>query len=427
MCSAAFHSHTSVHATPYLTETLDQAPASQDMSAGHLFSISHELRTPMNAIMGFSQLLRMEPLSPLQADSVDEIEKASQRMLTLINDLLDLNKINAGRMSLDIEPLALEASARNCIQQLAPLAQAKGIRWHVQIPAIGVLADEQRLHQVVLNLLSNAIKYNRDHGHVQITASVQPDSRVRLSVQDTGYGIPAHQHHTVFAPFERGAAEHSGIEGTGIGLTIAQRIVRQMQGEMGFNSSEGVGTEFWVILPGAAIPYAKDDCTNTPSGAEAPATPHQLIGLTYVSTAARPMSGTDLNSIAQDSKTFNATVDVTGVLLYHGGNFFQYLEGPRQGLEQVMERVCKSRRHHTLYVHFKGEIAQRHFGDWSMDVADLSQPRMRQHTTSLRELEQTWNSDPSTCVGVRHLLNFAEHMTGRAYWATPKTLHPPSA
>lgn len=287
MCSAAFHSHPSVHATPCLAETLNQAQAFHNMSAEHLFSISHELRTPMNAIMGFSQLLRMEPLSPLQADSVDEIEKASQRMLALINDLLDLNKINAGRMSLDIEPLALEASARNCMQQLAPLAQA--------------------------------------------------------------------------------------------------------------------------------------------SGAEAPTDPHQLTGLTYVSTAARPMSGTDLNSIVQDSKTFNATVDVTGVLLYHDGNFFQYLEGPRQGLEQVMERVCKSRRHHTLYVHFKGEIAQRHFGDWSMDVADLSQPRTRQHTTSLRELEQTWNSDPSTCVGVRHLLNFAEHMTGRAYWATPKTLHPPSA
>lgn len=197
------HQPTSARSTPRTP-----APCSvlQVSESEFLSAISHELRTPMNAIMGFSQLLRLEPLSTSQADSVDEIEKASKRLLTLINQVLDLNKINAGHLSLELEPVDLAQSVRNCLQQLEPLAHVRGIQLQAQLPALGVLADERRLHQVLLNLLSNAIKYNRDHGQVRVAATVQPDSQVRLSVQDTGYGIPVNQRHTVFAPFQRGAA-----------------------------------------------------------------------------------------------------------------------------------------------------------------------------------------------------------------------------
>ena len=109
-------------------------------------------------------------------------------------------------------------------------------------------------------------------------------------------------------------------------------------------------------------------------------------------------------------------VGVTGMLLYHDGNFFQYLEGPARGLEVVMERVRRSRRHHSLYIHFKGAIERRHFGDWSMDVADLSKPRTLKNAEQLRRLEQAWHNGDTTCVAVRLLLNFAEHMTGIGHW-----------
>lgn len=404
------HQPTSARSTPRTP-----APCSvlQVSESEFLSAISHELRTPMNAIMGFSQLLRLEPLSTSQADSVDEIEKASKRLLTLINQVLDLNKINAGHLSLELEPVDLAQSVRNCLQQLEPLAHVRGIQLQAQLTALGVLADEQRLHQVLLNLLSNAIKYNRDHGQVRVAATVQPDSQVRLSVQDTGYGIPVNQRHTVFAPFQRGAAERSGIEGTGIGLSITQRVVQHMGGNIGFNSSDGVGTEFWVTLPGAGLTGAD---SHTASAHATPTDPEQLMALTYVSTAAHPMSAQELDGIVQHSKDFNPSVGVTGMLLYHDGNFFQYLEGPARGLEVVMERVRRSRRHHSLYIHFKGAIERRHFGDWSMDVADLSKPRTLKNAEQLRRLEQAWHNGDTTCVAVRLLLNFAEHMTGIGHW-----------
>jgi PAS domain S-box-containing protein len=232
----------------------EEAERASQAKSEFLSSMSHELRTPMNAILGFAQLLEDGALSADQLDSVREILKAGDHLLELINEVLDLARVESGRLELSLEPVEVASVVTECLRFITPLAEERGIRlvgpaW----TALAVRADRVRLRQVLLNLLSNAIKYNRDGGSVALRVLPQEDGRVRFRVDDTGPGIPAHQQAGLFRPFNRLGAERSGIEGTGIGLTISRRLVELMGGTIGYHSVAGEGSQFWIELP-MAVP-----------------------------------------------------------------------------------------------------------------------------------------------------------------------------
>jgi PAS domain S-box-containing protein len=224
-----------------------------------LASMSHELRTPLNAILGFSQLLANEalPSTALQKKQFTlNILKAGQHLLTLINEILDLAKIESGTLTLSMEPVALG----DVILESQAMAEALGNPRNLRMifpreNTLHVLADRTRLKQVVLNLVSNAIKYNRDMGMVVVECSPIPGGRVRLSVRDTGSGLEQEQLAALFQPFNRLGQEAGVQEGTGIGLVVTKRLVELMGGTIGVTSTVGIGSLFWIEL-GAAAPAA---------------------------------------------------------------------------------------------------------------------------------------------------------------------------
>ena len=194
-----------------------------------LSRMSHELRTPLNAILGFAQLLEMDPaqpLAPAQRERVQRIQTAGWHLLAMINDVLDLSRIEAGQMALSIETLDLAALADEVVAMHRTAIAAAGLQVRDQVAAAARYArgDATRVKQVLSNLLSNAIKYNRRGGTIEISAT-REDAHVRLEVADTGLGMSDEQMRRLFQPFDRLGREASGIEGTGIGLVIAQRLV----------------------------------------------------------------------------------------------------------------------------------------------------------------------------------------------------------
>ncbi len=233
-----------------LIATRDEAERANNAKSEFLSRMSHELRTPMNAILGFGQLLEMDTeLNEDQTDCVSEILKAGRHLLTLINEVLDLSRIESGKIELSIEPLACAELVEECLALVSPLAQGRGITMHNDGPGgLMICADRTRLKQVLLNLLSNAIKYNSTQGEVRIRASAHA-GLVRLEVSDTGSGISAERQQELFQPFSRLGADDTDIEGTGIGLTISQRLIEMMDGKIGVESKENYGSTFWIELP----------------------------------------------------------------------------------------------------------------------------------------------------------------------------------
>jgi len=221
-----------------------------------LSRMSHELRTPLNSILGFAQLLEMEPLPAEQRESVAHILQGGRHLLQLINEVLDISRIEAGRLTISPEPVHAAGVLQEVLDLIAPLAAQRGIRLSgdAMDGDVFVLADLQRLEQVLLNLLSNAVKYNVPGGSV--TVSCEPSRRgwLRFSVRDTGRGIPQDKLDQLFVPFARLGAEQTGVEGTGIGLALAKGLVEVMGGEMGVESVAGQGSTFWVELPVAESP-----------------------------------------------------------------------------------------------------------------------------------------------------------------------------
>jgi PAS domain S-box-containing protein len=215
-----------------------------------LSRMSHELRTPMNAILGFAQLLEMGDLNEGQRESLEHILRGGRHLLDLINEVLDISRIEAGRMSLSVEPVEVAETLKESFALVQPLARQYEIRLNGPIgcESVFVLADRQRLKQVFINLLSNAVKYNRPNGTVTVTCQPMGE-RMRMAIADTGAGIPEDKRHQLFIPFERLGAEQSAIEGTGLGLALAKRLIDAMDGTMGMESTVGQGSLFWIELP----------------------------------------------------------------------------------------------------------------------------------------------------------------------------------
>jgi PAS domain S-box-containing protein len=242
-----------------LAEELREARAAADAAnaakSEFLSSMSHELRTPMNAILGFAQLLqrdKKEPLSIRHKDRVDQILKGGEHLLRLIDDILDLSRIEAGGVSISTEPVGVIEVLGEVRTTLESLAARQGIRVELNavpadLPMISV--DRTRFAQILMNFGSNAIKYNRPSGKVTFSVSTPTPERLRVTVSDTGLGIPAERQDKLFQPFQRAGQETGPIEGTGIGLVITKRLAQLMHGEVGFRSVSGEGSEFWVDMP----------------------------------------------------------------------------------------------------------------------------------------------------------------------------------
>jgi len=181
---------------------------------------------------------------------VQEIMTAGEHLLELINEILDLSRIESGRLDLDIETVALESIIEKCVTQIMPLASSRSITIKlIQKLTYSVHADKRRLRQVLINLLSNAIKYNKDNGDINIYCTETSPRHVRINIQDTGRGITDDTKQSLFKPFERIESSYDGIEGTGIGLALAKQLVEGMHGEIGVESVYGTGSIFWFELP----------------------------------------------------------------------------------------------------------------------------------------------------------------------------------
>jgi PAS domain S-box-containing protein len=223
-----------------------------------LSSMSHELRSPLNAILGFAQLMESSapPPSRSQADSIAQILQAGWHLLKLINEILDLAVIESGKVSLSTEPVSLGEVISECHDMMEPQAQQRGITMafpRFEMPLF-VKADRTRLKQIVINLLSNAIKYNSDRGSVTVECAAVHGERIRISVKDTGAGLPAEKIAQLFEPFNRLGQEDGVIAGTGIGLVVTKRLVELMEGFLGVDSVVGEGSVFWCELLPAAAP-----------------------------------------------------------------------------------------------------------------------------------------------------------------------------
>ena len=248
--------------THQITEAKEAADAANRAKSKFLSHMSHELRTPLNAIIGFGQVLEgneKEPLSPMQGKAVKQILQGGQHLLQLIDEILDLATVEAGKITISLEELDPVGVIESCLALTQAHADEHGVQLINRASGSDlpkVLADATRFKQALLNLLSNAVKYNRNGGTVTVDAEEGDDCALLVSVADTGPGIPADRQSELFEPFARLDAKGSQIEGTGIGLTITKQLVELMDGRIGLESAVGRGSIFWIELPlaGASSP-----------------------------------------------------------------------------------------------------------------------------------------------------------------------------
>jgi PAS domain S-box-containing protein len=249
-----------------------------------LSRMSHEMRTPLNAMIGFSQLLKLGATSAQPSPSqvrhyADHMLQAGQHLLALINDVLDLQRVEAGQLAITIEPISLQRTVEQALELLEPLALASAVTFDNRIDEdVLVLADAQRLRQVLINIISNAIKYNRVDGLVRLSLGDRQGDAIDILIEDTGEGLRRDQLARLFQPFERLGRETSPIEGTGLGLIIAKRLIDEMHGSIEVTSEPGTGTcvTLMVRLAHQALPAAAPEVAIARERTEAPGTREQV-------------------------------------------------------------------------------------------------------------------------------------------------------
>jgi PAS domain S-box-containing protein len=252
-----------------LKQAKEQAESANRAQSELLSRMSHELRTPLNAILGFGQLLQIDGLTPEQEDSVKQILRSGRQLQHLIDEVLDIARIGAGRLGISREPVRLSEVVVEALETVRPLAAAGSISVRVDPSsayATYVLADRQRLKQVLLNLLSNAIKYNHESGSVTVSCEHALEGRVLIRVRDSGRGIAPDKMVRLFTPFERLDASEAGVSGAGLGLALSRGLVEVMGGELRAESSVGEGSTFTVELP-----TTQDPLSHHPRHAASPA------------------------------------------------------------------------------------------------------------------------------------------------------------
>jgi len=228
-----------------------------DEKSNFLSRVSHELRTPLHAVLGFAQILEEDDLQAEQLAAVAQILKAGEHLLALIDEILDISRAETGDLALSLEPVLVGELAQEALDLMQPLAEQRSIRLVGDAGTIGrhhVLADRQRLKQILLNLLSNAVKYNHEGGVVTLSCELPQSARLRVNVMDTGPGVDDRQRVRLFTPFERAGAESTDVQGTGLGLALSRTLARAMSGSLDFESTVGQGSTFWVELPVVAVP-----------------------------------------------------------------------------------------------------------------------------------------------------------------------------
>jgi PAS domain S-box-containing protein len=257
-----------------LRDARDVAEQASQAKSEYLSRMSHELRTPLTAILGYSDLLEMREPREDQTEAIAAVQEASGHLLSLVNDVLDIARIESGRESFSLEPIPLEATVEECVRLVAPSALSRHIKITRSLGECAgdyVLADRQRLIQAMLNLLSNAVKYSGSDAHIFVEAvreriTGQPSRQaaarpigdfVRLTVRDTGPGFTDEEKARLFQPFERLGAERTTVPGTGLGLALTRKLVQAMHGTIGVESESGVGSTFWIRLARSPVAAPK--------------------------------------------------------------------------------------------------------------------------------------------------------------------------
>jgi two-component system, sensor histidine kinase and response regulator len=240
-----------------LEEAKDEADRANRAKSEFLSRMSHELRTPLNAILGFGQLLERQNPTPTQRTRVQHVVNAGRHLLGLINEVLDISRIEAGRMQLSLEPVCVAEAIQESLDLMRPLAGERRIQLIADVDldaTVHVLADRQRFKQVLLNLLTNGVKYTPLSGRVTVSCAANGSDKLRIRVADTGPGIAKEKLVRLFTPFDRLGAEQSNVEGTGLGLALSQRLMQAMGGVIGVENSCSYGSTFWVELPRTKSP-----------------------------------------------------------------------------------------------------------------------------------------------------------------------------